>query len=472
MKTAARFLLGLGILLLFTAGLPAGSKAHNGASIACGQTITEDTTLEEDLACPAEAASALVIAASNITLDLGGHTISGYTPNTGVYTTGQSGLTIRNGVIEGFNVGVYIDSSNGVTVEDLTVRNMDITDPDHFLFGIAIVGSQAVVVRDSLFEFPVVAHKEAVEVFDSTVEVYNIEVRGGGAGVSFSFLNDTCDPLNHPSNGTVRDNIFSDVYVAGVWIACTSSVLIEGNDISGCPDCILGIQADGPFPGAVTGLTVKGNTIHDTLVGIEYRGVLESTIASNYVYDNGGWGIALRQSLGCLAPQPGWECFNSTANLVVGNQTWGNVTDLYHYEEATGNTWTGNACKTKDGAEIPECSPPEAAMFVNYAWGKPGSFFTVTGANFPPNSTAVLMINDLTLGSVPTDADGGLAFLLDTAVADQGAYTVTASAETSASASFLLISSSPLRLQEGSGTVFVVPAGLAAHWLYLPLVRR
>jgi parallel beta-helix repeat protein len=351
-----------------------GAVAH----IVCGQVVTENTLLATDLSCPPETAMAIIITASNLTLDLGGHTISGYTPNTGVHiSSGLAGVTIRNGSIDGFNVGIYVDASNLVTLEDLTIRNMDITDPNHFLFGTAIVNSQQVVVRDALFEFPTVAHKEAVEIFGSTVDVDNIEVSGGGAGVSFSFLGDTCDPVNSPSNGTVRNSNFHDIYVAGIWIACSSNALVEDNEFTGCPECLLGIQGESQFLGAVTGFVVKNNIIHDTFLGIEFRGVSQSSILNNRVYNNRGWGIAMRQSLGCLSPQPNWECFYSTANVIADNETWGNVTDLYHYEYALGNTWEGNSCETKDGVEIPECTPPNATHTINLSKGKPGSFFTL-----------------------------------------------------------------------------------------------
>ena len=183
MKVASRFFLGLFLLVQFGVGLSAESRAE----ISCGQTITEDTTLVEDLACPPGTESAIVIGASNITLDLGGHVLSGYAPGTGVFSIGHEGINIRNGTIEGFNYGVFIIDTRRVTVENLTVRNLDISDPNHFIFGIHILSSQDVVVRDTLFEFLSVPHKEAVEIFDSFVDVSNIEVRGGGAGVSFSF---------------------------------------------------------------------------------------------------------------------------------------------------------------------------------------------------------------------------------------------------------------------------------------------
>jgi len=47
------------------------------AQVSCGQVITQDTKVENDLIdCPD---TALVIGADNITLDLGGHTTSGTT---------------------------------------------------------------------------------------------------------------------------------------------------------------------------------------------------------------------------------------------------------------------------------------------------------------------------------------------------------------------------------------------------------
>jgi len=440
--------------------------------IACGETILEDTTLVEDLSCPPDADYAIVIGGSNLTLDLGGHTISGYTPRTGVFVSGQEGITIQNGAVDGFNVGISINESNLVTIEDLTVRNLDISDPNHFIFGIAVVGSQNVVVRDSQFEFLTVAHKEAVEIFDSYVDINSIEVRGGGAGVSFSFLNDVCDPINSPSNGTVRNSEFSDIYVAGIWIACSSSTVIESNHFSGCPDCLLGIQGESPFLGAVTGLIIKGNVIHKTFLGIEFRGISESSISGNYVFDNRGWGIAMRQSLGCLAPQPGWECFYSTANVISDNETWGNFTDLYHHEESLGNTWERNTCEWKDGSEIPECTPPNATLVINYSSGKPGSFFTLEGANFPSSDVATISVNGTPLGTVPTDSSGDLAFLLNTAEADEGDYMVTATVNPSSSVRFALDSSKQLRPQDGQGMIFDVPSGLNTHHLYMPLALR
>ena len=278
--------------------------------------------------------------------------------------------------------------------------------------------------------------------------------------------------MNSPSNGTVLNSRFSEIYVAGIWIACSSSALIEGNDFSTAPGVGVGIQGDAPFLGAVTGLTIKENFIHDAVLGIEFRGISESSISNNYVFDNQGWGIAMRQSLGCLTPEPGWECFYSTANVIADNQTWGNVIDLYHYEDSLGNIWERNTCETKDGVDIPECTPPTATLTINYTSGKPGSFFTLEGANFPISNVATITVNGNTLGTVPTDPSGDLVFLLNTDQADEGDYIVTVTVNPSSSIRFVLDSSKLIRPQEGQGPIFNVPGGITTHIVYLPFVLR
>jgi hypothetical protein len=113
------------------------------------------------------------------------------------------------------------------------------------------------------------------------------------------------------------------------------------------------------------------------------------------------------------------------------------------------------------------------SLSINNSSGKPGSFFTLTGANFPSNSTASVIINGNTLTStLPVDAGGGFVFLLDTSQASAGYYNVTASVNPSASASFVLDPSAPLRPQDGDGPIINVPGGIAWQAYYLPLIRR
>jgi hypothetical protein len=327
----------------------------SSATIGCGQTISENTILHEDLTCPPDTLHAIVIGAPNIILDLGGHVLKGYASSTGVFVQDTEGIIIRNGTIDGFNDGIFLINTRHVTMENMTVKNQDIVDPSHFIFGVHIDDSKDVLVKDSLFEFPSVAHKSGVEIFSSDVVVSNIDMHGGGAGVSFSFV-ETCDPAQNPSNGKIINSRFSRIYIAGIYIACSSSVQIVGNDISTAPGVGVGIQGESQFFGAVTGLTVEGNLIHGTVIGIEFRGIIDSVISHNIISDS-DWGIAMRQSLGCLTSESGWDCHYSTNNVITENQALENSTDLYSYQMSTMNTWEQNTCKTKEGVDIPECVP-------------------------------------------------------------------------------------------------------------------
>jgi hypothetical protein len=115
--------------------------------------------------------------------------------------------------------------------------------------------------------------------------------------------------------------------------------------------------------------------------------------------------------------------------------------------------------------------PP--SLEANYTSGAPGSFFTFTGASFPSNSTASIVVNGHTLGTVSTDSSGGFTFLLDTSQAETGHYIVTASVNPSATTRIALDPDEPLYPQEGEGEVLEVPSGIAyTSMVYLPLVQR
>lgn len=95
----------------------------------CGSTITTNLVLDANLTCPQQG---LLINGTNITLDLGGHTISGAGPSTvpaapfgvtaGVRVNTGSGVTVKNGTIRGFNAGVTTTvSASGSLITGLTL---------------------------------------------------------------------------------------------------------------------------------------------------------------------------------------------------------------------------------------------------------------------------------------------------------------------------------------------------------------
>jgi len=98
--------------------VPMWATAAGAAVLSCGQTITQSTVLDNDLSgC---AANGIVVGADNITLDLNGHTVTG-TPASGdkggVVLVGRTGVTVRNGTVRSFDVGVVIEGGSANTVE-------------------------------------------------------------------------------------------------------------------------------------------------------------------------------------------------------------------------------------------------------------------------------------------------------------------------------------------------------------------
>src|SRR5919204_615927 len=109
--------------------------------VSCGQTITQDTTLDSDLiGCPDDG---VVIGADHITLDLNGHTIAGTDFHTGVDNEGHPGVVIENGTIRSFYDGVGIYETTGNIVRDLTIQEANSA-------GVALYFGEAHVVEDNV----------------------------------------------------------------------------------------------------------------------------------------------------------------------------------------------------------------------------------------------------------------------------------------------------------------------------------
>jgi hypothetical protein len=113
---------------------------------------------------------------------------------------------------------------------------------------------------------------------------------------------------------------------------------------------------------------------------------------------------------------------------------------------------------------------------LSYRSGQPGSYFTVTGWNFPASGSASITVNGYVFTeTVPVNETGSFVFFFDTSSAQAGYYRVTAGVgDTTATAAFCLDVLAPIRLQEGGGQTLLLPGGVGAplNLTYLPLVKR
>jgi parallel beta-helix repeat protein len=172
----------VGALVLRSAP-PAAAQATNAT---CGQVITASKTLNGDLLnCSRHG---LVIGASGITLNLGGHTIDGVdvAPQSGIVNPGFDNVTITNGSVKDFTYGVDLHSdARNNRVQSLRVSSNQ--------YGVVMtVGKANIITGNNVFA--------------------NIEV-----GI---FVADT----NTITNNTVTGHIKT-----GIWVQSGAGSVISGN---------------------------------------------------------------------------------------------------------------------------------------------------------------------------------------------------------------------------------------------------
>jgi parallel beta-helix repeat protein len=154
--------------------LAAGADAAQPVTVHCGQVITEDTKLANDLIdCPEHG---LVIGADDVSLDLNGHTIDGdaIDPDTcrveldchdGVHNAaGHDAVTITGGSVRDFTTGVLVVGASDNHIRALTAsdssahgvyvgRTTDSTIARNSVFdnfsGVVVVESRDIAVVDN-----------------------------------------------------------------------------------------------------------------------------------------------------------------------------------------------------------------------------------------------------------------------------------------------------------------------------------
>src|SRR5438034_11673870 len=96
----------------------------------CAMRVSESFTLANDMTCQGDG---MVIDVDNVTVDLGGHALTGpgMGPQTwplpqldsvGVRVGGHTGVVVRNGKTTGFSTGVYFVDETASAIENVTTE--------------------------------------------------------------------------------------------------------------------------------------------------------------------------------------------------------------------------------------------------------------------------------------------------------------------------------------------------------------
>ena len=341
-------------------------------SISCGQTITSNTTLGTDLnGCPDQG---LVIGASNITLDLNGHTIEAdgqiedqcNGPGAGDWGIANAGgydrVTVKNGAILGFEEGLISVGAADSVVHDLRLQALQsssimcqgiyLQDSDRahiyandvpvpaIVRGIGVIGGTGHTVETNT----VISDHAGIALWASgsrvagnavCAEDFGIELVGADTN---TIVGNTTHCTTHfdgivmaQSNDNVVDrNTVSDVHYdsdptepsqfAGIEVVDHSSRnKITNNTVfnNDAPGIAIGILNEASS-GASDANTVSGNTSHDNSGGAGSDGIivgLEATntlVELNTVYRNGDDGIDVDKAGTTLR-----------SNTATNNSDWG-----------------------------------------------------------------------------------------------------------------------------------------------------
>jgi parallel beta-helix repeat protein len=124
-QEVGRLVAPITVLVALAAVVVGGSAQARAAvtAVSCGDTLKASVRLGNDLVnCPN---SGLVVGASNITVDLNGHTINGRNEASGIDVQKHANVTIENGAITDFYyAGVNVSDSRGVVLRKLTVSKI------------------------------------------------------------------------------------------------------------------------------------------------------------------------------------------------------------------------------------------------------------------------------------------------------------------------------------------------------------
>jgi hypothetical protein len=258
--------LAAALVALAVAAPAAHAKPAPLTTVSCGQVITTSIRVANDLSgCQ----TGLVVGASNITIDLNGHTIAGAgdTPfGAGVLNDqGYDRVTMRNGTVRDFTYGIYGEGASLNVVDRITALDN--------LVGVGFVESDRITITNSRASGGQIGFNLGFMTTDSRVS--RVTTSDVEQGVVLSVLS--------RNNLVERSDI--EAINFGVQVFESSDHTISRNSITGAA---IGVLVEG----GSTGITVVRNEITDSSsTGISVTEAYDVVLRDNLVTDSAGDGI-------------------------------------------------------------------------------------------------------------------------------------------------------------------------------------
>jgi parallel beta-helix repeat protein len=314
MNLFRRTLISLSTVALVAAGLVVGAAPASAAHVTCGQTILVSTTLDSNVG-PCNAG--LTIGADNITLDLGGFTLSGFPgvgEDAGILLDGRTGVTVRNGTVTQFDTGVAVLAGSANTVTGMTLINNRSSTSSDFGEGVLLFNSTGNTVSNSM-----------------------IRNNGPFAGVSLLIASNNLVAANQITGNNQSPTNTSGIRLENIGRTASNANTVRDNLVQGSG--LDGIQL---FAGASNNTIARNSVLQNNRDGITaFAGSNNNVIEDNQARSNGfgpiaGHGIFIRGAAGAFAAPSG--------NIIRRNSASGNATfDLRDGTPNCGtNIWSAN----------------------------------------------------------------------------------------------------------------------------------
>lgn len=275
-RNAVRIVVAVALAVLGGLALPAPAGA---AHVACGQTVTTNTTLDSDLGPCSN--YGLIAGANGITIDLNGHRIFGTAASNdkaGVYLPNRVGVAVRNGTVTNFDIGVAVEGGSRNLVTGITAQDN--------IGGSGGIGGDGIALLSAA---------------NTSVSGNRTINNGPYSGIGIYSRVDSDHP--RATSGPSRNNVVDSNYVAGNIIS-RDRVSPNGTDNDG-----IRMENDGVFN------TLSNNQVlRNGLDGIAlFADTADNIVRGNTVEGNGFYRTTARRGSGIIVFS------RSTRNLVEDN---------------------------------------------------------------------------------------------------------------------------------------------------------
>ena len=322
--------------------------------LACGQTITQNTTLTADVGpCPD---NGIIVGADNIVLDLGGHRVFGVAAagdKAGILVQNRQGVTVRNGRVTDFDGGVVILGGSANTVQGITAANNIGAAAGHDGPAFTLYGDGILIQGSS----------------NNSVLQNTADNNGPYSGIAI-ITGDSDHPAIPPAlanNNLIQGNRVTNNVACRTSFCDNDGIRIEPRAGSGCltgpticpgpgnriiGNVVVGNGLDGiSLFGFTTGNVVSGNTVD--LNG--YRGAVRgdgirvfgsgNRVEGNSASRNAAAGISVARRPPSIGSFPATNP-NGRNNTLLRNRAFGNgIYDLWDSNrspDCDNNVWSGN----------------------------------------------------------------------------------------------------------------------------------